>query len=129
MSSLKLCAAALALAAACSCGSGGVPGGREWSRVYTNSFDRVWAAALAGLEGAGYYVEDRDRRGGRIVARSQAERAWEEATLDIRIVDHEENVRVDVQAAAGAAGGDGPGYQRLDRAVRAFLDDLDSKLD
>ena len=129
MTALDRWAAALVLIGLAACGSGAPPGGRDWSRVYSRSFDRVWAAALQTLADAGYYVEDADRARGRIRALSKANRSFEEVALDVRFVERDEDVRVDVLARGGAVGARSAGFKRLDDLVVEFLTDLDSKLE
>jgi len=88
----------------------------------------VWKAVLQTLADGGYFVEDGDRERGRIRALSNADRSYEEVGLDIRIVEREEQVRVDVQAGGGSIDSHG-GFKRLETLVLEFLADLDSELD
>jgi hypothetical protein len=120
--------AAAALIAVAACGSGRAVGGGDWSRVYPSSFDRVWKAAIRTLADGAYLVEDADPERGRIRAESKAVRDREEVVLDIRIVEREEDVRVDVLAGGGALGARSAGYGRLGKLVIDFLDQLDLML-
>jgi uncharacterized lipoprotein len=120
-------APALLLAlAACSSGLG--PSADDWTRSYEASYERVWTAVLQALADGGYFVEDGDRERGRIRALSSAERSYKEVGLDIRIVEREEQVRVDVQAGGGSIDSQ-RGFKRLETLVVEFLTDLDTKLD
>jgi hypothetical protein len=130
---IRSCAAAVAAAAAiaslAACSTGGSPGGREWSRHYAKSVDRVWEATKQTLHDLEYEPEDSDRGNGRIRALSSAARQTDAVRLDIRIVEREEEVRVHVQASGGVGTSGNPGFKRIENRVVEFLNELDARLD
>ncbi len=115
------------LAVTVACTSGGAPAPEQWSRVYTESFDRVWEAALSTLAESGYAVDERDPERGAIRAESGESEAYRRVVLEVFVHRRPESVRVDVQASGGGVSSP-TDLRRLARPVLAFLDDLDARL-
>ncbi len=115
------------LAVTVACTSGGPPAPEQWSRVYAESFDRVWETALSTLAESGYAVEERDPERGTIRAESGESDAYRRVVLEVFVLRRPESVRVDVQASGGGVSSP-TDLRRLARPVLAFLDDLDARL-
>ncbi len=108
-----------------SCASnGGSPEG--WSRTYLATLDRVFDTAIDVLEEEDYLVEA-DRQKGRISAEPSSSKGSGFAALDVRIMQTNARVRVDVLARTGAA------YMTMtsrpsEAAVLEFLHELEQRL-